>query len=189
MKKISTILKKYLIHMKAVLNHYLAYLPSQYLSTLKNFCLISLSLLIIFPYAYHLAFQKLNEIKDFNEVNKSILVIPKIAFTKPFFPDNLDRNNLDNGIMSIKNNNHLLLASHSGESFHSYFKKLEELNIGDDFYIKENNLEQKYLIVDVKYKDKDGKLFYQSSENNLVILITCSKKIKDKQVYFVGKKL
>ena len=91
--------------------------------------------------------------------------------------------------MSIKNNNHLLLASHSGESFHSYFKKLEELNIGDDFYIKENNQEQKYLIVDVKYKDKDGKLFYQSSENNLVILITCSKKIKDKQVYFVGKKL
>ena len=91
--------------------------------------------------------------------------------------------------MSIKNNNHLLLASHSGDGIHSYFKKLEELKIGDEFFIRKNNQERKYQIIDINYKDKDGKLSYYSKEDDLVILITCSKKVINKQVYFVGKKV
>ena len=32
-------------------------------------------------------------------------------------------------------------------------------------------------------------LHYVKSDNNIVILLTCSKKIKDKQVYFIGQKV
>ncbi len=158
-------------------------------SSLKNICLLSLILIIIVPYAYHKSYQKIIEMNAFMGDNISLLVIPKLAFTKPFFLDDNEKNNLNTGIMSIESNNHLLLASHSGNGIHSYFKKLEELNIGDEFFIKENNQEKKYQIISINYKDKDGKLSYQSKEDNLVILITCSKKVLDKQVYFVGKKV
>ena len=165
------------------------FLPWQWRSSLKNIILLSLILLIIFPYAYHKSYQKIIEIKAFAGENLSLLVIPRIAFTKPFFPNNNEKNNLITGIMSIKNDNHLLLASHSGNGIHSYFKKLEELKIRDEFYIKENNREKKYQIISIDYKDKDGKLSYYSKEKDLVILITCSKKVLNKQVYFVGKKV
>ncbi len=167
----------------------MGFLPLPWHSSLKNICFLSLILIIIGPYAYHKSYQKIIEIKAFAGENISLLVIPRIAFTKPFFPNDNEKNNLTTGIMSIKNNNHLLLASHSGEGIHSYFKKLEELKIGDEFFIKENNQERKYQIIAVNYKDKDGKLSYQSKEDNLVILITCSKKVLNKQVYFVGKKV
>lgn len=141
------------------------------------------------PYAYHKSYQKLIDLKSFASENSSLLVIPKIAFTKPFFPNDQNKNNLANGIMTLESNNHLLLASHSGNGLHSYFKKLEELKVGDEFLIKENHQEKKYQIIAMNYKEKDGKLSYQSQLDNLVILLTCSKKNSNKQVYFIGKKV
>ncbi len=83
----------------------------------------------------------------------------------------------------------IILASHSGDGFHSYFKKLEELQINDSFYLKEKNIEKKYIIIKKEYKDKDGKLQLKNSDKDLVILLTCSKINKDKQVYFIGQKI
>ena len=123
-------------------------------------------------------------------IGNNVLVIPKITFVKAYFPNDMENNNLETGIMSIYpiNDGPLLLASHSGNGLHSYFRRLEELEVNDEFYLREDNLEKKYQIIEKEYKDKDGKLNVKS-DNNIVILLTCSKKIKDKQVYFIGQKV
>ena len=166
----------------------MAFLPLPFLSTLKNIFVLSLTLLIIFPYAYRKSIQSLNDFKSL--IGNNILVIPKIAFSKAYFPYDSSKNNLNYGIMMIKslNGGPDILASHSGNGLHSYFKKLEELDIQDVFIIKENNLEKKYCIINKEYKDKDGKLNLQIKEKNLLILLTCSKKEKDKQIYYIGQK-
>ena len=140
------------------------------------------------PYAYRLANQKRVLLQSF-EGDYSLLMIPKIAFTKPFFLTDIEKNNLDTGIMAMSDKDILLLASHSGNGIHSYFKNLEKLGVGDEFYIWNDNKDNKYQIIEKNYKAKDGKLFYKSNEKDLVIFITCSKIAKDKQVYFIGKRL
>ena len=169
----------------------MAFLPLPFLSTLKNIFVLSLTLLIIFPYAYRKSIQILNDFKSL--IGNNILVIPKIAFSKAYFPYDSPKNNLNYGIMVIKslNGGPDILASHSGNGLHSYFKKLEELKVGDEFLIKENHQEKKYQIIAMnykEYKDKDGRLNLQIKEKNLLILLTCSKKEKDKQIYYIGQK-
>ena len=175
--------------MKKVLNHFLAFLHWPFSSTLKNCLGLSLILIIIFPYAYHKALVKRNDFKSL--LGQNILVIPKIAFTKAYFPNDEAKNNLTTGIISIKplNDVPLLLASHSGDGLHSYFKDLEKLEINDEFYLKENNQEKKYQIIAKKYKEKNGILNLKSKNKDLVILLTCSKLKKDQQVYYIGQKI
>lgn len=123
---------------------------------------------------------------NLESVSPYYLVIPKINLYQEFFPNNEPLNNLQTGIMTLfptKKADVYLLASHSGNGAHSYFNRLEQLNIGDTFQIIHDKT-LGYEIISKKYKIKDGKLAISSIDNIKIILLTCSKIKKDKQVYF-----
>ncbi len=162
---------------------------------LKGCFLISLVFLLINTLSFNMVDDMLDSNFPFiNVENKNdyhILEIPKINLEKRFYPDDINLNDVDKGIEVIyPNNNHntLLLASHSGNSSIAYFNKLEELTINDEFYIKNGNTTNKYLIIKQDYKEKNGILSLSNLYEGSVILLTCSHKYPDKQVYYIGKK-
>ncbi len=155
---------------------------------LRNFCLFSLIVCCLFSKAYHLA---KNDLLHAYSFNSNVLMIPKISFKEPFYDTMDPYNDLNYGIMVLdrKDDAPLVLASHSGDGIHSYFKHLEKLSINDEFFILSAGFSNRYVIKDIFYKEKDGILSLSNVSSSDVILLTCSKKVSNKQVYFIGKKV
>lgn len=117
------------------------------------------------------------------------LIIPKINIFAPFYKDNEKLNSVDYGLMYIKpqnDNRGFMLASHSGSADISLFKRLEELQINDEVYIKTNNQIATYKITSKNYKEKDGTLKIDFPNNKYLVLITCSKIKLNQQVYYLA---
>ena len=149
-----------------------------------SFMLIIISLDLPLNIAPKKDFNKLDI--DITEANKSDyighLTINKLNLDVGFYSKDNPLNNVDYGIEVLKpsimpnNDDYILfLASHSGDSNISYFKKLYELRNDDDVIINYQNKEYKYKVINKYVIEKKGFMSIKRLPKNSLILITCIK--------------
>lgn len=122
-----------------------------------------------------------------------ILEIPKINLKKGLVDKNSSSNNVDKNIYILKEttlpderiNSHIILASHSGNSYISYFKNLKKLDMKDkvNFYYK--NVKYIYEISNKYEIDKTGTTELKITNKSDITLITCISGT-NKQVVYVA---
>ena len=118
-----------------------------------------------------------------------ILEIPKINLKRGFYDFKSKQNNvnknitiLNNSTLPDTNNSILVLAAHSGNGMKSYFNKLDKLSLNDKLYIYYKDKKYIYQINDIYTTIKNGILNIVYNNTNQLILTTCDKKDKTKQL-------
>lgn len=133
--------------------------------------------------------------KTKKEVNYiAILEIPKINLKKGLVDKNSKNNNVDKNIYTLKestfpndeNNSHIFLASHSGNSYISFFKNLKKLDIGDDVILYYKNIKYKYQILKKYEIDKTGTITLNQTKTSDITLVTCVSGT-DKQLVLIAQ--
>lgn len=122
-----------------------------------------------------------------------ILEIPKVNLKQGFLDINSKYNHVDYNIAVIQTSTYpdvdkgnFILASHSGNSYISYFKNLYKLGVGDEAYIYYNNIKYSYQIVNIYNVEKTGKVaIYRNSNATCLTLITCTKDSDTEQTVYI----
>ena len=130
-----------------------------------------------------------NEIKVIEELPIGKLTIKKINLEKPLYEITSKKNNIEENITILngsiepnKNNSIFFLAAHSGPGNIAFFNNLDKLNINDKIILEYKNNNYTYIIKDIWETEKDGNIEINKETNNQLILTTCSKKDKYKQL-------
>ena len=118
-------------------------------------------------------------IEEFNYIG--VIKIPKISLERGLVNPYSYQNNVDKNIAFVepyslpdKQYGNVILASHSGNSSVSYFKKLDKLSINDEVIIDYNKESYIYKIVDIYDVEKTGKAMIKRNRyKNTLTLITC----------------
>ena len=124
----------------------------------------------------------------------AILEIPSINLRKGLIEQNSKYNNVKYNVEIITSstlpdteNGNLILASHNGASYISYFKNLSKMNIGDKIYIYYNSYRYEYILSKTYDVKKTGEIEIHRDYNKTTItLITCKKNTNDEQVVYIG---
>ena len=133
--------------------------------------------------------------KNNNSVNyMAVIEIPKINLKKGIYSKNSSLNNVNKNIYVVKEsvfpneekNSHIILASHSGNSKVSYFRKLNKLTLNDEVYLYYKNIKYVYKVSNRYEIKKTGKAELKFTNGNDITLITCLTG-KNKQVVYVAK--
>lgn len=150
--------------------------------------------------------EKQEEVKEEIEVEKpkvtkpkieyvASLSIPKISLNHGLAAMNSKYNSVNYGIQIIKSSSfpnvkkgNLILASHSGTSYRSIFKKLYKLTIGDICVVSYKGKEYKYEITNIYNKPKIGKITIDRDYNkNTLTLITCTRNSDTEQTVYIAE--
>lgn len=118
-------------------------------------------------------------IEEFNYIG--VIKIPKISLERGLVNPYSYQNNVDKNIAFVepyllpdKQYGNVILASHSGNSSVSYFRKLDKLSINDEVIIDYNKESYIYKIVDIYDVEKTGKAMIKRNRyKNTLTLITC----------------
>lgn len=134
-----------------------------------------------------------HEVKSITEPNIEIPIgyisIPEINLKKELYNTNSINNNIEKSVTILKDslnlndkNSIFILAAHSGNGEIAYFNNLDKLKINDEVEI--NYLNNKYIfqVNKIFEQQKQGYIKIQKREFSQLILTTCSKKNKNKQL-------
>ena len=122
------------------------------------------------------------------------LRIPKIELNRGFYNTTSTLNNVNKNIYvhpastfpNDVSGNNLILASHSGSSSISYFKKLYKLELEDDVYLEYNGKTYHYKIKNIYTVLKDGTVALRVKQNvSTISLITCTKGDSKTQTIYI----
>ena len=83
---------------------------------------------------------------------------------------------------------HIILASHSGNSYVSYFKNLHKLDINDEIYFYYKNNKYIYSIYKIDEVDKTGNIELKKTNSSDITLITCKGNLKKQIVIYATLK-
>lgn len=84
-------------------------------------------------------------------------------------------------------NGNVILASHNGNSKVSYFNQLYKIDIDDEIIIYYDGYKYIYKLDKIYDIDKNGiAQIYRDKHRSTITLITCKKKVKDKQEVYIG---
>ena len=122
----------------------------------------------------------------------AVIKIPKIGLEKGLSSKNSYWNNVNRNIQILSESDmpdeekgNVILASHSGNSSVSYFRKLNRLQNDDIVSVFYNGKEYKYKMVNSYEIDKNGYAhIFRNAEKNTLTLITC-KSNTDKQIVVI----
>ncbi|MBQ9318187.1 MAG: sortase [Bacilli bacterium] len=122
-----------------------------------------------------------------------ILEIPKINLKQGFLDIDSKYNKVDYNITVIQTSTYpdvdkgnFILASHSGNSYISYFKNLYKLEKDDQAYIYYNGIKYTYKIVNIYNVEKTGQVaIYRDSNATCLTLITCTKNSDHEQTVYI----
>ena len=121
------------------------------------------------------------------------LIIDKIDLNRGFYSIDSKYNNVDQNIMVVETSNmpnitngNLILASHSGSSSISFFKKLYLLELNDTAKVKYKNRTYNYKLVNIYTDKKDGDVVVSRDANSTILtLITCTKNDNTTQTIYI----
>lgn len=134
---------------------------------------------------------------DKNEEDKSqeqyigFLDIPVIKLKRGFYSITSEYNDVNKNIQVIADDMDklLILAAHRGNSKVSFFQNLEKLSMGDEIYLNYKHRIYKYKLYYKYYENKDGNLSIKyDNTKDVLVLITCVRELKDKQVIYIAYK-
>ncbi len=126
--------------------------------------------------------QKIEEVEEQTKVNYiAILKIPKIKLERGLVEPSSYLNNvkynlqwIDGSSMPDQVNGNVIIAGHSGSARVSYFRKLDQLVIGDSVSIDYKNKTYNYKVVDIYDIEKTGTAEIIKNKNTTTLtLITC----------------
>ena len=111
----------------------------------------------------------------------AVLEIPKINLKKGLVDKNSKENNVDRNIYTLKESifpnekeySQIILASHSGNSYVSHFRRLNELKLNDSIYLYYNNNKYTYKIIKKYEIEKNGTANLGVYKESNINLITC----------------
>lgn len=111
----------------------------------------------------------------------AVLKIPKINLERGLVDPNSYLNNVNYNLEFIKGtsmpdekNGNVIIAGHSGSARTSYFKKIDQLSIGDSASLIYKGITYTYKVVDIYDIEKTGKAEIIRNKNiNTLTLITC----------------
>ena len=118
------------------------------------------------------------------------LYIDKINLTKDIYDINSPYNNVDENVTILNDDNNLIvLAAHSGPGSIAYFNDLDQLDLNDKVRLLYNNKETNYKVTKIEEQVKDGTIEINKTNKQRLILTTCSKKDKNKQLVIITEKI
>ena len=111
----------------------------------------------------------------------AVLEIPKIKLKRGIVDKNSSYNNVNRNIYTLKettmpdeeDNSHIMLASDSGNSYISYFKNLNKLNLNDEVYFFYKNNKYVYKVIKKYEVEKTGTVKLSKKNSSDITLITC----------------
>lgn len=132
-------------------------------------------------------------INEENDNYIGILEIPKINLKKGVVDKISSSNNVNKNIYTLKEttlpdeqiNSHIILASHSGNSYVSFFKDLSKLEMKDNIYFYYKGVKYIYEISNKYEVEKTGTISLKINNRSDITLITCISGT-NKQVVYVG---
>ncbi len=134
-----------------------------------------------------------NTINLKNNTNKeqpiAILNIDKINLTKNIYNINSTHNNVEENVTILYDDKYLIvLAAHSGPASIAYFDNLDKLEINDIVNLNYKDNEITYKVIKIEEQPKDGTIEINKTNTKQLILTTCSKKDKNKQLVITTEK-
>lgn len=119
---------------------------------------------------------------------KAILEIPSIGLKRGILDINNKYNFAKYNIELVKEDDDMIvLASHNGNNYNSYFGKLKNISLGDEINYYYNGKIYKYIYTDSYEIRKDGYAdIYRKKSENSIILVTCKDNSDDAQIVFIG---
>ena len=118
----------------------------------------------------------------------SFIEIPSIELKRGLVTINNSYNNVNDNIEIIeKTDNRIILASHNGNNYNSYFGNLYKMDLGDKIYLYENGNKYEYIFSDNYEIKKNGYAdIYTDNTRKSIALVTCKEESNDAQVVYIG---
>ncbi len=127
---------------------------------------------------------KLDERYDY----KWLLEIPSIGLERGITDINNSYNDVKYNIQLMKEDaNHIILASHNGNGYNSYFRLLSSLELGDVIKLYDKEKVYEYIYSDNYVIEKTGMAdIYTDDNKKAIVLITCSDYDTNGQNIYIG---
>ena len=128
--------------------------------------------------------------KDVNDEIIGTLTIDKLNLSKNIYNINSSHNNVEENVTILNDDiNLIVLAAHSGPGYIAFFDDLEKLKLNDTINLTYNNKNLVYIVTNIEEQTKDGTIEINKTDKQRLILTTCSKKDKNKQLVITSKKI
>ena len=132
-----------------------------------------------------------------NKNNKKIdneiigtLKIDKINLSNNIYNIKSSHNNVEENVTILNDDENLIvLAAHSGPGYIAFFDDLDKLELNDTIKLNFKGKNLEYIVTNIEEQVKDGTIEINKTNNQRLILTTCSKKDKDKQLVIITEKI
>ena len=128
--------------------------------------------------------------KDVNDEIIGTLTIDKLNLSKNIYNINSSHNNVEENVTILNDDiNLIVLAAHSGPGYIAFFNDLDKLELNDTVNLTYNNKKLVYKVTNIEEQPKDGTIEINKTNKQRLILTTCSKKDKNKQLVITTEKI
>lgn len=119
---------------------------------------------------------------------KTVLSIPSIGLERGILDINNEYNSAKYNIELVSEGaGVIILASHNGDNYNSYFGKLGKLELGDEINYYYDNKVYKYIYSESYVIKKNGYAdIYRDKSRSSIVLITCLDGNDDAQIVYIG---
>lgn len=132
--------------------------------------------------------KKIDNITNEKYRYKAVLEIPSIKLKRGILDINNKYNKAKYNIELVKEEENLIvLASHNGNNYNSYFGSLTKMALGDTIDYYYNNKIYRYIYTEnYEIKKNSTADIYRKDNEKALVLITCKDSSDDGQVVFIG---
>ena len=128
--------------------------------------------------------------KDENDEIIGTLTIDKLNLSRKIYNINSSHNNVEENVTILNDDmNLIVLAAHSGPGYIAFFNNLDKLELNDTVNLTYNNKNLVYKVINIEEQPKDGTIEINKTDKQRLILTTCSKKDKTKQLVVITEKI
>ena len=118
------------------------------------------------------------------------LKIDKINLSNNIYNIKSSHNNVEENVTILNDDENLIvLAAHSGPGYIAFFDDLDKLELNDTIKLNFKGKNLEYIVTNIEEQVKDGTIEINKTNNQRLILTTCSKKDKDKQLVIITEKI
>ena len=126
--------------------------------------------------------------KQNNNETLGTLKIEKINLSNNIYNKKNPHNNVEENVTILNDDENLIvLAAHSGPGYIAYFNDLDKLELNDTINLTFKNKDLVYKIINIEEQIKDGTIEINKTNTKRLILTTCSKKDKTKQLVIISE--
>ena len=128
--------------------------------------------------------------KDVNDEIIGTLTIDKLNLSKNIYNINSSHNNVEENVTILNDDiNLIVLAAHSGPGYIAFFNDLDKLELNDTINLTYKGKDLVYKVTNIEEQAKDGTIEINKTNKQRLILTTCSKKDKNKQLVITTEKI